>query len=51
MALSHWDADLNRKIADSIGCLPEAVVIWDEHDRLMFWNEKYIASSVRSSPT
>jgi signal transduction histidine kinase/DNA-binding NarL/FixJ family response regulator len=41
MALSHWDADPNRKIADSIGCLPEAVVIWDEHDRLMFWNEKY----------
>jgi signal transduction histidine kinase/DNA-binding NarL/FixJ family response regulator len=30
-----------EKIAAAIKCLPEAVVIWDEHDRLLFWNEKY----------
>jgi len=41
MASHPWDDDLNQKIAESIGCLPEAIVIWDEHDRLMFWNERY----------
>lgn len=41
MASPRWHDDLNHKIAESIGCVPEAVVIWDEHDRLMFWNEKY----------
>jgi signal transduction histidine kinase/DNA-binding NarL/FixJ family response regulator len=30
-----------EKIASAIKCLPEAVVIWDEHDRLLFWNDKY----------
>jgi signal transduction histidine kinase/DNA-binding NarL/FixJ family response regulator len=30
-----------EKIAVAVKCLPEAVVIWDEHDRLLFWNEKY----------
>ncbi|MDQ8732334.1 ATP-binding protein [Bradyrhizobium sp. LHD-71] len=30
-----------EKIATAVKCLPEAVVIWDEHDRLLFWNEKY----------
>lgn len=41
MASHHWDDDLRQKIAESIRCLPEAVVIWDERDRLLFWNEKY----------
>jgi signal transduction histidine kinase/DNA-binding NarL/FixJ family response regulator len=41
MASQRWHDALNQKIAESIGSLPEAVVIWDEHDRLMFWNEKY----------
>jgi len=30
-----------EKIAAAITYLPEAVVIWDRHDRLLFWNEKY----------
>jgi signal transduction histidine kinase/CheY-like chemotaxis protein len=30
-----------EKIAAAISCLPEAVVIWDEKDRLVFWNDKY----------
>lgn len=30
-----------EKIAAAIKCLPEAVVIWDERDRLLFWNERY----------
>jgi signal transduction histidine kinase/DNA-binding NarL/FixJ family response regulator len=33
--------DFLEKIAAAIKCLPEAVVIWDEHDRLLFWNERY----------
>jgi len=41
MASQAWHHDLDQKIAESIGCVPEAVVIWDEHDRLLFWNEKY----------
>ncbi|WP_426441285.1 ATP-binding protein [Bradyrhizobium genosp. P] len=41
MASHHWDDDVRQKIAESIGCLPEAVVIWDENDHLLFWNEKY----------
>jgi signal transduction histidine kinase/DNA-binding NarL/FixJ family response regulator len=35
------DDEFLEKIAAAIKCLPEAVVIWDEHDRLLFWNEKY----------
>src|SRR5437870_3837915 len=30
-----------EEVAAAIKCLPEAVVIWDEQDRLLFWNERY----------
>jgi signal transduction histidine kinase/DNA-binding NarL/FixJ family response regulator len=41
MAPDREDNDFFEKITAAISSLPEAIVIWDEHDRLIFWNEKY----------
>jgi len=30
-----------ERITAAIGSLPEAIVIWDEHDRLVYWNDTY----------
>jgi signal transduction histidine kinase/DNA-binding response OmpR family regulator len=36
------DKDLLGKIAAAVACIPEALVLWDENDRLMFHNEQYL---------
>ena len=41
MASDRKADDHFEKIAAAIGSLPEAIVIWDEHDRLVYWNDTY----------
>jgi signal transduction histidine kinase/CheY-like chemotaxis protein len=41
MASDRKADDHFEKITAAIGSLPEAIVIWDEHDRLVYWNDTY----------
>ncbi|MGZ5935241.1 MAG: ATP-binding protein, partial [Rhizomicrobium sp.] len=41
MASDRKPDDHFEKITAAIGSLPEAIVIWDEHDRLVYWNDTY----------